>query len=201
MKSRSCEQTASNELLTHLRDMARSMMEPVRTQTTKGKTVKRKIVGGISYRYLKDPGYNDIGLFRVHVRAFRELGALLSRIAAGEDARKLFRQNERTKPDKQSEHQARALAYWSTRALNPSASDKRALRRANDVVPRFKDLSDSTIRKIAQRHRDDSMWLLAQGLKLKDPKIAGGKPIKLRSPQQIAALQQYLRKKSPRLDR
>jgi hypothetical protein len=74
------------------------------------------------------------------------------------------------------------------------------LRKSNDVVPRLKVLSDSTIRKIAQRYRDDSMWLLAQGLKLKDPKIAGSKPIKLRSPQQIADLKQHLRKKSPRLD-
>ncbi len=104
MKIRNSEEAASDELLTHLRDIARSMMEPIRTQTTKGKTVKRKIVGGISYRYVMDPGYNTIGLSRIYVRAFRELGALLSRIAAGEDARKLFRQNERTKPDKQSEH-------------------------------------------------------------------------------------------------
>jgi hypothetical protein len=198
MKNKKTGDAASDELLRHLAGIARCIMEPSRTETTKGKVVKRKISTGVSYRYWIDPGFNTIGLHRVPVRAFRELGSLLSRIASGEDARTLFRQNERVKPSKKGEHQSRALAYWSTRALNPSASDKRAVRTANDVVPRPKDLSDATIRKIAQRYRQDCMWLLAQGPKLKDPKVSGGKTIKLRRPELIANLQEYLRKKSAR---
>ena len=200
MRNKLTGDAASDELLRRLADIARCMMEPSRTETTKGKVVKRKISTGVSYRYLIDPGINTIGVHRVPVKTFRELGSLLLRIASGDDARTVFRQNERVKPSKKSEHQARALAYWSTRALNPSAIDKRALRTANDVVPRPKYLSDATVRKIAQRYRQDCMWLLAQGLKLKDLKVVGGKTIKLRHPEQIANLQKYLRKKSARSD-
>jgi hypothetical protein len=153
--------SASEELLANLPIIARRMMEPTRTERTKGKTVKRKTKNGWSYTYVMNPLSNSVGLSQIHVRSLRELGALLCRIAACEDARKLFRQNERTKPVKGSDHHTRALAYWSIRALDPAVGDTRAMRKANAVIPRSKDLSNSTIRKIAQKYRDRSMWLLA----------------------------------------
>jgi hypothetical protein len=200
LASKSVSRGASDKLLTHLGALSRAMMHPTRTDQTKGRIIKRKIANGYSFTYVMDPGRNSVCLSSVPVRLLRELGMLLERVSRGENARKLFRQNERRKPKKRDDHQARALAYWSTRALRPDASDRRALRSANAVIPRSSDLSDSTIRKIAQKYRDSSLGFLAFGDKLKDPKVVGGGTIRLRSPQQISALREYLRKKSRRVD-
>lgn len=93
------------------------MMSPLRTENTEGRITKRKTRRGYSYDYVVKDGPNSLGLFRVDVRALQELGEILDRISRGENARLLFRQNERGKPTKTGEHQLEALAYWSVRAF------------------------------------------------------------------------------------
>jgi hypothetical protein len=188
---------ASDRVLADLPQIARAIMDPHRIEATKGRLVKRSTKAGYTVTYKMDLGVNYIGLGRVPVRSLRELGSLLARIAAGEDARKLFRQNENKKPNKRGEHATRALAYWSVRALNPSAKDTRALMKANSIVPDARRLGAATIRKIAQKHREWAIGFLTMS-GIKDPKLINGQIVRLRRPKQIAALREYLRKKSAR---
>jgi hypothetical protein len=118
---------ASAHLLLHLPRLARAIANPTRTQWTRGRFVKRNIVGGYTHSFLWKEGPNSVGLSQIDIEALRELGRILTRVSEGEDARLLFSQNRRGKPKKTGEHQFTAMACWSVRALNPSAKDRRPL--------------------------------------------------------------------------
>ena len=189
-----CRKVASDGLLRRLGTLAHAMTRPCRTEQTK---IKWRKDGRPAFQR----GPNLIGLFNVEVTYILELGALLQRIAQGEDACELFRQKKHSKPSKRDEHEFRALAYWSIRALDPGARGTRAhaLQKARDVIAGGADLSDSYIAKLAQNHRDKALILLEHGDSAGPVRFKGGKEVVyLRSFAQVAALREYLRKKSPR---
>src|ERR1700688_280352 len=65
----------------------------------------------------------DITLTDEHFSCLMTLAKTLQRIRDGEDARLIFRQNERKKPSKANEYLAGATIYWAARAANPAARD------------------------------------------------------------------------------
>ena len=78
----------------------------------------------------------------------RELGIILHNAQCGVDARKLFRQDERTKPRKDRFNLA--FAYWYMRASSDDlADDSHAIAFVKKVEP----LSTPRIKKIAQLYR------------------------------------------------
>src|SRR5688572_25747240 len=121
------KQQASDELLSYLPRIA-DLLKTHRQGD--GEVVKRMS--------LKD--YTIVCLYKVPSKCVNELGAILERIADGEDAYKLLRQNERTKPNKQAEHRAIAVAYYSTWAQNFPARDAKAKarRKARSLFPEMK---------------------------------------------------------------
>ena len=190
---------ASVHLLAHLPHLARQMKSPLRVQETQGRFKKRNLANGYTHDFLwKSP--TTVGLSRIDVKALHELGCLLERIDDGEDARALFRQTGKKKPKRTAEHQTTAMAYWSVRALNPSAKDQPALRKARSIYPQL-NLSDATIRKLAQTYREMSLNVLRMGAKFGPLKFKESRTyIYLRSEAQIDALREHLRKKSARPD-
>jgi hypothetical protein len=185
---------ASVHLLAHLPHLARQMKSPLPVQETQGRFKKRNLANGYTHEFLwKSP--TTVGLFQIDVKALRELGCLLERIDDGEDARVLFRQTGKKKPKRTAEHQTTAMAYWSVRALNPCA-----LRKARSIYPQL-NLSDATIRKLAQTYREMSLNVLRMGAKFGPLKFKESRTyINLRSEAQIDALREHLRKKSARPD-
>ena len=109
--------SASYELCCFLGSIAEQLKS---TESATGKRVKRVTKDGYSWNWVPDPpdknGLSRASFINVRVQYWRELGTLLERIANGEDARKVFGQDKRTKPRKDGEHQLRALAYWAVRA-------------------------------------------------------------------------------------
>lgn len=123
------------------------------------------------------------------IAALKELGALLRRIVAGEeDARRVFLHDKRLKPGQWSEHRQIAIAYWRTRAADPTAADRPAIAAARTAVTgkRSRSLTAATIRRITRAYRSDAL----EHLKL----FAGqdGLP----SAEQIAQLIEHLQGKS-----
>lgn len=135
------------------------------TESATGKPIKKATKEEYTVEWVPDPpdknGLSRVNFINVRVQYWCELGSLLGRIANGEDARKVFGQDKRTKPRKDGEHQVRALAYWSVRARNPPASDKNAIDLALMIVQNSKPLTATTVRKYAQRHRLRCLMLLA----------------------------------------
>lgn len=133
---------------------------------------------------------NDVASnLAVDAKRVRELGALLMRISNGEDARRLFRQDERSKPSREREHHNVALAYWATFAI---AHDRdAAIAAARKITP---TLSKRSILDIKGRHRRRSLRMLNVDGRATFEQIAGVE-IKAPTRQQYAALTAYLRKK------
>jgi hypothetical protein len=89
---------ASAHLLLHLPRLAHAMANSTRIQWTRGRFVKRNIVGGYTHSFLWKEGPNSVRLSQIDIKALRELGRILTRVAEGEDARLLFCQNRLWKP-------------------------------------------------------------------------------------------------------
>ena len=168
--------SASYELCCFLRSIAEQLKN---TESATGKRVKRVTKDGYCWNWVPDRpdknGLSRVSFINVRVQYWRELGTLLERIANGEDARKVFAQDKRTKPRKDGEHTLRALAYWAARARNPPANDRKAIELATRIVPNSKPLTAPTIRKYAQRHRMRCLMVLAHSpawiMKFKGTKI------------------------------
>jgi hypothetical protein len=194
---RKLQPAASPELLRHLRGIASAMMDPFRTETTKGHTRKRTTASGWTSTYVFAPYPNHIGLSNIDPSAVRALGSILMRISNGENAYTLFRQNERTKPSMHGDHQVGAMAYWARFARNPesAANRKAAISAARRILPSLERLSDATIKRIAGDHRDDVLPALELRVGVSFP-ITSRKRIKTLGPEKIAALRAYLDKKS-----
>lgn len=125
----------------------------------------------------------------------REIGRLLECISEGGDARKIFRQDERRKPNKQHEHFHRAMAYWSERAVDHSNIDH-AVEKAKDIWPGGENLSRTYIIKIAQHWRDSCFTNLdSNGSRLPGSWSVGRKKIRLRTTEQVEALRTHLRRR------
>ena len=154
--------SASYELRVFLQSIAQQLKE---TESATGRRVKRPTADGYELEWVPDPpdknGLSKVSFINVRVEQWRELGTILERVANGEDARKLFGQDKRTKPSKIGEHRLRALAYWSVRAKAPAASDGAAIELARRIVTSQARLTAATIRKYAQRHRQRCLALLS----------------------------------------
>ncbi|HEX5461072.1 MAG TPA: hypothetical protein VFX20_13995 [Steroidobacteraceae bacterium] len=131
-----------------------------------------------------------------------ELSEILLLIARGADARKLFRQDGRSKP-KSRDHLNRALVYWSWRAIDPSGSDKAAAFAAAAPWKGGKMPSRAWIRKIAQKHQKRCLEILedpnGRGIQLKDLRHQVGLAGPL-EPMDVKALRRYLERKCARDD-
>jgi hypothetical protein len=57
---------ASAHLLMHLPRLAHAIANPTRTQWTRGRFVKRNIVGGYTHSFLWKEGPNSVGLSHVY---------------------------------------------------------------------------------------------------------------------------------------
>lgn len=88
----------------------------------------------------------------VHLNHVHELGAMLIRVAGGEDARKVFAQKgRRQKPaDTIRTNRVASLAYFSARARDPKAKDDPAIKAARLFLRKG---TTKRIRKTAQTHR------------------------------------------------
>jgi hypothetical protein len=93
----------------------------------------------------------------VEPQLLNELAHALMAVHQGKPAGRVFRQNERTKPKRKDSH-AIALLYWYSRVTSSDISrDEGAihyLKRAKHVTA---PVSKATIRKIAQKYRDDTL--------------------------------------------
>ncbi len=107
--------------------------------------------------YLMFIGMEDFpiaGLASFNANLLSELGSILMAICTGQEARRLFRQNERTKPRRKSPHLL-ALVYWYFRACSSDvADDSQAIERVRTATRLDAPKSAATIRKIAQGYRD-----------------------------------------------
>lgn len=183
------ELTASPELLTYLPEIARRMIEA------------------------EKPGLS-VHLFNVQLKHLQELGVILLRIANGADARRSFGQHNRRKPAMHQSHLIAALAYWSTRAVDPKKPDKVAILAARATDPKIRKLSSTTIRKAAQYHRPRVLYFLKLAAETDMTPLftrydwrAGriskhdGAPFVTPTEEQMSALCKYLRSKNvPRED-
>jgi hypothetical protein len=153
---------ASSELRAALSGIARELKQ---AQSARGKRVRRDRPDGYDLEWVPDPpderGFTTVSFTNVRLDLWRELGAILEKVADGASARHLFGQHLRTNPSKEGEHRLRALAYWSVRAKDPQASDAEAIELARRIVPISKALRADTIRKYAQRHRARCLYLLS----------------------------------------
>lgn len=132
-----------------------------------------------------------------------ELSEILLLIGRGADARKLFRQDGRSKP-KSRDHINRALIYWSWRAIDPSGSDKAAVFAAAAPWKGGKVPSRAWIRKIAQKYQKRCLEILERpngraNIYLKDLRHQVGLAGPL-EPMDVSALRKYLERKSARDD-
>ncbi|HEY0686169.1 MAG TPA: hypothetical protein VGD45_27755 [Steroidobacter sp.] len=190
---------ASEDLLRHLKRIAGAMIDPLRVEHTKGRVVKRGTAQGESHTYVMNRGENTLGLWRVDPKHVRELGTILMRITNGEDAYRLFRQNERKKPSMTVDHQIGAIAYWATFAKNPDSprNRKAAIAAVRRILPSLQKLSDSTIKRIAGNHRRTALQMLElrEGITYE---FAPGKKIRTVGEERIQVLREYLAKKSAR---
>jgi hypothetical protein len=154
--------TASQELRVALTGIAKHLKQ---TESARGRRIRKERKDGHELEWVPDPpddmGLNVVTFINVKIDLWRELGAILERIAKGENARQLFGQHLRTNPSKDGEHRKRALAYWSIRARDPKAGDAEALDYARKIVPISKILRPDTLRKYAQRHRARCLCLLS----------------------------------------
>lgn len=153
---------ASQELRAALSGIAKQLKQ---AESAQGRRIRKERHDGYDLEWVPDPpdnmGLNVVRFINVQVDLWRELGAILERIAEGENARQLFGQHLRTNPSKYGEHRLRALAYWSIRARDPEAGDAEAMEFARRVVPISKILRPDTLRKYAQRHRARCLCLLS----------------------------------------
>lgn len=122
----------------------------------------------------------------------RELGKVLHRISNGEDAHRLFRQDERSKPSKEREHKNAAFAYWATFAV--AHGQAAAIAAARKIVP---TLSARSILDIKGRHQRRSLRML-NVVQPVTYEVRAGVEITTPTRQQYAALVAYLRKKQAR---
>ena len=160
---------ASTELLRNLRDIAAEMIHVV------------------------DPNCD------ADPKHVRELGTILMRITNGEDARRLFRQHERTKPSNKGEHRVRALAYWAQFGQDPESHANRcaAIEAARTILPLQKKLADSTIKRIAGDHRKSVLGDLQQRTSVVF-EFGPHHQVRCLGKQKVANLCAYLKKKSQR---
>lgn len=89
--------------------------------------------------------------------SLRRLGALLERVTDGEDARTVFSQPRRARgqPDKRARDTRAVFDYWRHRVAHPAdAAGALAI-----VCERY-DLSKGTARRLARKHRDETLWAL-----------------------------------------
>jgi len=153
---------ASQELLAVLAEIGKQLKQ---TESARGRRIRKERHDGYELEWVPDPpddrGLSKVTFINVRVALWRELGAILERIAGGENARQLFGQHLRTNPSKDGEHRTRALAYWSVRARDPEADDVEALDLARKIVPISKVLRADTLKKYAQRHRARCLFLLS----------------------------------------
>jgi hypothetical protein len=196
---RQLQPPASDDLLRYLKGIAAAMIDPLRVEHTKGRIVKRKTAHGESHTYVMNRGENTIGLWRVDPKHVRELGTILMRVTNGEDAYRLFRQNERKKPSMTGDHQIGAMAYWATFAKDPDSQRNRkaAIAAVRRILPSLQNLSDSTIKRIAGDHRRTALQILElrEGITYE---FAPGKKIRTLGEERIQVLREYLAKKSAR---
>ena len=90
----------------------------------------------------------------------RELGTILHNIQCGVDARKLFRQDKRTKPTKDGSRLA--FVYYYMRACAPDFSETAALACIKASQQLNAPKADASIKKTAQLHRDETLKALAK---------------------------------------
>jgi hypothetical protein len=70
---------ASAHLLLHLPRLARAIANPIRTQWTRGRFVKRNIVGGYTHSFLWKEGPNSVGLSQIDIKKHGAVDYVLSR--------------------------------------------------------------------------------------------------------------------------
>jgi hypothetical protein len=116
----------------------------------------------LELRYADWFGKDGRRLGSIDAELLCELGAILSAILNGEDARRLFRQNERTKP-KSTTREAIALVYFYFRANSGNvADDSEAIERVKGAAHLNPPTTSATIRKYAQAYRDSSFAFLSR---------------------------------------
>jgi hypothetical protein len=136
-----------------------------------------------------------------------ELGEALKAICLGHDAKKVFRQDERTKPQTINAHSI-ALTYWYFYArsgrLNDDSEALQAVRSKSNVPTRYKD---ETIRRLARKGRDSAFeTLIGTGATIHDLMFVSSgdknKSAFLRHSagweEKLQRLREHLRRKNPR---
>jgi hypothetical protein len=134
-------------------------------------------------------------VWMVRPEDLRELGKALRQVAAGANARKVFRQEERKKPTKEREHRAAAVVFWSVCCEHLSARREArvaaAIREVRSKVHACRKLRDSYIERIARNHRDEALRMLEVGAPYVE--MVGAR---IPEPRAIAELKRYLARKT-----
>lgn len=185
-----------------LGSIAKSLTSPTRSERSKGKITKRRIKKGYTYSWNWSPGPNSVVLSNVDVRLLKELGSVLWLIGDGHDARKLFRQNERTKPKKVGVHCIAACMYWALRAKYPKRAKELLLGQVRKKVPSVNGLTDSTLENIKKKYRKEAFNMLhVQAYSdIYEFKTKDGVTIPHLTRQQFDTLEEYFRSKTKRHD-
>jgi hypothetical protein len=121
-------------------------------------------------------------------RLLNELGLALLKIKRGADARRVFRQNGRSKPKMGFDHTICARAYWIQRALDPSAPVSTAIVKAKKVSGL--NVTSARIQRLARDLREQAFREIESDIR------QGFGPGAILTLEQLAALRGYLRQKS-----
>lgn len=117
-----------------------------------------------------------------------ELGLAIMRIVQGADARRVFRQNERSKPKMGFDHALCARVYWIERARDLEAPVSTAIARARRAAGL--KLSDARIQRLARELREKAFEEIEADIR------RGFGRGSLLTGAQVAALRAFLQQKS-----
>lgn len=121
-------------------------------------------------------------------KLLNELGLALMKIKQNADARRVFRQNGRSKPKMGFDHAICARAYWIQRALDPSAPVSVAVAKAKKMSSL--EITSARVQRLARDLREQAFRDIENDIR------HGFGPGAILTSEQLAVLRSYLRQKS-----
>lgn len=144
------------------------------------------VAQGLEFARKGPRDYNYI--FLVNNDLLNELGLALMKIFQGADARRVFRQNGRSKPKMGFDHAICARAYWIQRALDPNAAVSGAIAKAKKASGLR--VSSARVQRLARDLREQTFREIEGDIR---QGFGPGAGLTL---EQLAALRRFLRRKS-----